>query len=235
MGFIAPFIPYIIQGASAVASWYSGKKAQERAAQRSPEEQAALGGLQGAAGSLTGSGVPAVGQATNYWSRLLGGNRALQSQATAGPRAALGDVYSGAERSLERQGVRGGERTTALADLSRQRAGAISGLVTGVQPQAASQLGAIGTSSAQLGSGIYGNLLGQGYQNRLYARGQGQEAGQGYGSLLFDILTGVAKAKGWGQKTSSLLPSYASGLSGAYTPPSYAPPSDGSWEDVGVG
>jgi hypothetical protein len=124
------------------------------------------------------------------------------SQATAGARAGVTDIYRGAERGLEKSGVRGAQRDTAKAELGRQRASQIAGLTTGVQPFAAQQL--MGIGSEQLGTGapmlgqagdIYTNLLGQGSANRQYARGEGEKAGTGFGGLLFDIMSGTGGGK----------------------------------------
>jgi hypothetical protein len=101
MGFLAPAVPWIIKGGAALAGGLMSKKSQSSAMKRSPEEQTALTGAQGAAGQLQqggqsllaqGQGASAQGlndlsQPANYWSRLLGGNRAQMSQATAAPRA----------------------------------------------------------------------------------------------------------------------------------------------------
>jgi hypothetical protein len=223
MGFLAPALPWIGKGAALIGGWLGGKKAQSSAMQRSPEELAALGGAQGAAGSLgrmgssllqggqqtLGQGTGMLGSAGNYWQTLLGGNRAAMSQATAGPRAALTDQYRGAERGLERSGLRGGVRDLASAELSRDRAGKIAGLTTGVQPFAAqqlagvgSELGSLGTSQAGLGVGaagaggqLWSRLLGEGFDNRRYGRAEGEHASTSIGSLIFDILSGLGGKK----------------------------------------
>lgn len=200
-----PVIPFIPLAASAVGSIFAGKKATQAAMNRSPEEQQALGGAQGAAGNLTktGSSLIQTGQetqapATSYFDTLLRGNRAQMAGATAAPRAAITDVYRGAERGLEHSGVRGPQRDVAAADLNRQRASQISSLVTGVQPAAASALTGIGQTQIGQGApmlgqagGIYSGLLGQGASNRRYAREEGEKTGAGFGGLIFDILKGT--------------------------------------------
>lgn len=212
MGFLAPAMPWIIQGGAALGGALFGKKSTGSAQQRSPEEQAALRGSQSAAGSLasTGSGLTAAGQATvgpaaSYYQTLLRGSRPAMSVATAGPRAAITDVYRGAERGLERSGVQGAQRDVATADLNRQRASQISSLITGVQPAAADALTGIGQTQTAQGLGatgaagsIYGQLLGQGAANRQYARGEGEKSGLGIGGLLFDLISGMTKKGGGG-------------------------------------
>jgi len=222
MGQVVPFIPAI---ASAIGGMFGGKKATSSAMQRSPEETMALGGAQGAGTALAGQGAGLFGtgtgmvqqgqqtlaQPTSYYQKLLGGNRALASQAVAAPRGAISDVYRGAERNLEQGGVRGAQRDVAKGELGRQRAGQISSLITGVQPGAAEALTNIGQAQTGQGAGIAGqgvgatgqagnvfaNLLGQGAQNREYGRQEGQSFGAGFGGLIFDLLRGV-KGKGGG-------------------------------------
>lgn len=225
MGFLAPAIPWIIKGGAALGGALLGKKSQSSAQQRSPEEQVALQGAQQAAGTLsqqgqmlTRAGMPSVGQATNYYQTLLRGNRGAMAQATAGPRAQITDVYRGAERGLERSGVRGAARDVASSELNRERASSIASLTTGVQPMAAAALGGLGTdlvgrgTSALQGVGdIYSNLLGQGANNRAYARAEGEKASKGIGSFLFDILSGTLGNRGGGGgliTTSQTVPNF---------------------------
>ena len=214
MGFLAPALPWIIKGGSLAAGMLAGRKATSSAMARSPEEQAALAGGQGAAGGLATSGanllktgVENVTPATNYYQTLLHGNRALQSQAVAAPRGALTDVYTGAERGLEKSGVRGAQRDVASGELARQKAGQISSLITGVQPGAASALSQIGLEQTGQGGSqlahagsLYGGLLGQGTSNRYYGRQEGEKAGQGIGGFLFDILSGMGGKRGGGAR-----------------------------------
>jgi len=229
MGAIVPFLPTI---GSVIGGIFGGKKATSSAMKRSPEEAMALGGAQGAGTALAGQGKSqfdlgtgmvqqgqqTLAQPTNYYQKLLGGNRALASQAVAAPRGAITDVYRGAERSLEQGGVRGAARDVAKGELGRQRAGQISSLLTGVQPGAAEALTGVGQTQTGQGAGmagqgigatgqagnIFANLLGQGARNREYGRSEGEafmsgrkEGESGFGGLIFDLLKGV-KGKGGG-------------------------------------
>lgn len=230
MGFLSAAMPYIIQGGTTLAGSLLGKKvakgAQNSAMKRSPEEAAALAGAQGSATGLqqggqslvkqgqstVESGLNTLQQPTNYWSKLLGGNRASMAQATAGARGGVTDIYRGAERGLERSGVRGAARDVQKGELNRQRAGQIAGLTTGVQPAAAENLANIGAGTASLGGQISGqggsmmgaggnifqNLLGQGMENRQYGRQEGEKAGGGVGSFLFDLIKGIGGSFGGG-------------------------------------
>lgn len=232
MGFIAPFIAPVAGAIGSLwASHKAGQSAEAGANQLNQQGQAAFTGTQQTATNLTGAGnslisggaqttargLNAAGQGANYYSALLGGNRALQTQATAAPRAALTDVYRGAERGLEHSGVRGAARDVASADLNRDRAGKIAGLVTGVQPGAADALTATGLNMAGVGgqqtgqglgavghagsllSGLYGPSVQQGLAANQRGAQAGKETGGLLGGLLFDIINGTAK-RGSGSK-----------------------------------
>jgi hypothetical protein len=158
--------------------------------------------LLGQGQSLMGAGMPAMKSALNYYQTLLQGNRAAMAQAVAGPTAQLTDMYRGAERNLDRQGVRGGSRDLAVAELGRDRANSLAQLTTGVQPMAAGNLGSLGGSMTSMGAGalssaagIGSNITGQGFQNR-------QNSNQMWGGALSDVggaMFDVWKAKGIGQ------------------------------------
>lgn len=211
---VTPFIPLIAKGAGVLGGIFAGKKAQSAAMQRSPEEQQALSGAQGAAGELatTGQSLTEQGQntqapATSYFDTLLRGNRAQMGVATAAPRAAITDIYRGAGRNLEHSGIRGPQADVAKGDLNRQRASQLSSLVTGVQPGAASALTSIGQTQIQQGGArtagagsIYDTLLGKGFDNRKYARGEGEKAGTAIGGLIHDTIVGFPNKFGGGPK-----------------------------------
>jgi hypothetical protein len=195
---VAPFVPLIAQGVGALVGGRAAKKAQANAMQRTPEEQAALTGATKSASAATDAATTAIGesrpylrQAGQYYSGLLGGNRAAMAQAVAPARAALGDTYRGATRALEQSGVRGAARTVRQGELNRQRASQVAGLTTGVQPAAAAQLGQLGTAGMQSAApllssagNIYGNMPGEGFRNRVYGRGEGERAGAAIGDII---------------------------------------------------
>lgn len=219
MGFLAPAMPWILKGGAALGGMLMSKKSQSNAMKRSPEEQTSLTGAQNAganmqqsgAGMVTSgagnvnAGVDTMQKPTDYFTKLLGGNRAAMAQATAGSKGAITDTYRGAENALNKSGVRGAQRDVAKADLNRDRASKIAGLTTGVQPGAAQQLGALGEARAGVGTNqastganmqanagnIFTNLLGQGADNRAYARSEGADTGKKFGGFLFDMLKGV--------------------------------------------
>lgn len=192
-----PVIPLAVMAGGAIISHYANKSATAAAQKRSPEEATSLAGAQGGAATLTshGSEELATGAATqkpatSYFDTLLHGNRAAQAQAVAAPTAGVQDVYRGAERGLERSGVRGAAKDVASADLNRGKASQIAGLVTGVQPAAAQTLTGIGQTQQAQGAGMVGNanstyegLLGQGQTNRVNAQKAGTSAAASVGAL----------------------------------------------------
>jgi hypothetical protein len=192
-----PVIPLAIMAGGAIISHYANKSAAAAAAKRSPEENTALSGAQTGAAKLGASGAAQLDTgaetqkpATNYYDTLLHGNRAQMGEAVAAPTAKITDVYAGAQRGLDQAGVRGAQKDVASADLVKNQASAISGLVTGVQPAAAGALTSIGQTQQAQGAGMvasgnqtYSNILGQGQQNRQAAQPAGTAAASAVGSL----------------------------------------------------
>lgn len=223
MGAIVPALPWIAKGAGALVGGLMSRKAQKDALKRGPEEQAALSGLTQAAGNLNaagaqlgqvGGGLTQSGQQlqqgpANYYQTLLRGSRGAMANAVAAPTAAITETYRGAERGLERSGVRGAAKDVATADLNRQRASQIAGLTTGVQAGAADRLAEMGgqqvsqgVGALSAGGGLYGQagnlysgMLGEGARNRMYARNEGAQAGQQWGGLVFDLINMIPGKK----------------------------------------
>jgi hypothetical protein len=211
MGWIAVAAPYIASGVGALSGYLSSRKAGKR----SEEEQVALGGAQQAAGGLARTGTNLLGATQgprDYWSTLLRGDRGAMQQATAAPRAAITDVYRGAERGLDRSGIRGAQRDVALGDLIRERASKIAGLTTGVQGEAAQNLFQFGQLGAPLlgqAGSIWAGLLGQGAANRMYADEEKAKAGRASGQYLFDLASGISNAYGGRNKTPGVNSNWA--------------------------
>lgn len=212
-----PVVPLAVMAGGAIISHFANKSAKNAALERTPEENLSLGGAQGGAKALTTGGAEQLNTganterpATNYYSTLLSGNRAAQAQATAAPAARISDIYGGAQRNLEQQGVRGATKDVATANLGRERASSLAGLVTGVQPAAAGALASIGESQQNRGASMtgagtsaYGNLLGQGYQNRIQANKAGTDAASSVGQLVTGASKMVSDWYGGRNKSSS--------------------------------
>jgi len=187
-------MPAIIPAVGLGISAYSAVKNSRAAGKAGRAQEGLLGEQAGAARQsrtlgtgMVQAGMPATQSALSYYAKLLQGNRAAMSQATAGANRQITDVYRGAERGLERQGVRGGERQTALAELNRDRAASIAGLTTGQQGNAAGALADIGGQLTQQGmSGISGAASQFGSGAAAYgqnARYYGQQASQDWAGV----------------------------------------------------
>jgi hypothetical protein len=114
------------------------------------------------------------------------------------------DLYRGAERNLERSGVRGAQRDTLKADLGREQAGRIAGLIGGVRPMAAQSLAGIAGQALGQGhgqAGLYGQLMGQAQQTRAYNDAQSQALWNNIGKLMTGIY-GAYQARGTGAAPS---------------------------------
>ena len=193
-----PAIPIAMVAISAYSAYKNAKNASNQTKMMQAGQTQAFGAgqqNQAAGKSLFNMGMPATQNAINYYSTILRGNRAAMQQATAGSAAQLTDVYRGAQRGLERQGVRGGEAATANAELNRDRANSIAQLTTGQQGGAAAALGQIGgqaTGQAINATGDAGNafngVASQAAQQANYYTGNERSdmagVGQGAGEIL---------------------------------------------------
>lgn len=182
-------------GAAAGSSMYSAKKqadAMRQASTLSPAGTAAQEAIGQQAGKLNTMGDRLLGQGTNdlervaaYWRPLLSGDRAQVSQAIAPDVASVTDVYRGAERSLDRSGVRGAQREQQAGELRRQKAGQIALMPMQQRGRAAEALAGIGGNYFSTGAnaiGEAGRLHGAVYAGERGAATQGQgyalQAGQ---------------------------------------------------------
>jgi hypothetical protein len=194
---VAPFVPLIASGISAGAGLIAGRP-------KGPggDEKAALGEqLAGArqareqGGQLFSFGMPLLQRSSNYYDTILRGNRSAIQAQMAPEIAGINDVYRGAGRSLERSGIRGAGRDVAEAELSRQKAGQLGGMVLAQRPAAAAavgDLGRFGASAGQAGiqgaGGLYGQLTAGMRANREFGAQQSQQYGQAVGGFISDLL-----------------------------------------------
>ncbi|PYQ25564.1 MAG: hypothetical protein DMF56_27170 [Acidobacteria bacterium] len=228
-----PAVPFIVQGGlaagSAIAGHYASKSAAAGAMNRSPEEQAALARQSQAAtqsaqfgNQFSSLALPRVGQALNYYGTLLGGNRAAIRGAVAPETQDINEAYRGADTSLGRTYIQGGQREQALAENARAKAGQISRLIGGVRPMAAQGLSQLGLGAAQagqqqqyIGGLLNQGLLQQGFQNRLLGQQAGANAAGQWGGLFARLSSALGplgqKNAGTGGTTSGkgpAIPSY---------------------------
>jgi hypothetical protein len=216
-------------GSSAIAARQKGKsdKALRESIALGPEERQARAGMLGAGrelgglGSmLYGAGVPYMNRAGSYWQTMLGaGGKKRAEQAVAPMAEGIAETYGGAERQIGAGNLRGAQKETALAETGRAKAGAISGLLRGVQPMAANQLGSLGQfattagiGAKREGAGIFSDVLGRGAGDRrlgfaaeLESGRRGTALGENLGSLLFQMLAqGGGKSGSGGGKYQGL-------------------------------
>lgn len=192
MGFAVPIITGAISGISAIKNARAAGKQNKLMGQAQQEQATSLRQGRTAGQGLLQMGLPATQNALQYYATLLRGSRSAMQLATAGPAAQITDVYRGAQRGLEHQGVRGGERQTALAELNRDRAAAVAGLTTGQQGAAASALGNLGGELTR--QGLYGiEGAATGFGNLATQAGQ---QGQYYEKNQREDLAGVGKSIG---------------------------------------
>lgn len=202
---MAAAIPLISTGIGVVGGMFGKKKAQQGM-------QAPLIGQQQLASQTAALGTPLMGRAASYYDTLLRGSRSDLAMATAPERAAVTDVYRGAERNLERSGVRGANRDVAKAELGREQASRIAGLTTGVRPGAAAALNQIGQFNTGQAGSLYGQILHGQRQDRAYNDEQSKGMWSNIGQLL---VGGYGAYKGWkaGQGTPGSISTNIGGYS----------------------
>ena len=159
MGFLAPLgISMAGSVGSSLLGGALGKASPTPMEQNVLAKDQATQNLQyGTGQNLIGMGTGAVQQPLNYWANILSGNKGLATSALAPDISRIGQGYQQAASTSAALMPRGGPRADVLANMPFQQQRDVSTLFQQARPQAASQLG-------QLGSG----LIGQG-TNALYA------------------------------------------------------------------
>jgi hypothetical protein len=191
-----------IQLASSIKASRDAKKAKQAEA-ASQQQQGQIGGqLQQQGAQLFQQGMPALQNATGYYSTLLQGNRGAMNQAVAGPTAQITSLYRGAERGLDRGMIRGGVRDVARAELGRDKANSLAQLTTGVQPMAAGALGALGGGAVSAGMGgtanagqLFGSLAHSQQNSRQLSAGIDRQNGQDMGASIGTLLGGIQQGR----------------------------------------
>lgn len=190
-----PAVPLIGLGISAYGAYKNAKAQGQAANAQNAALQGQLGGLrraQGASQGVLDTAQPMLQQAGGYYQKLLSGNRAVMNQATAGTNAQITSTYRGAQAGLDRSMIRGGARDTASAELNRDRAAALAGVQTGVQPGAAQAMGQLGMQGTAMGlQGLVGASTGMNS-----AAGQYGQNAMMYGQNARDDMAGVGKSFG---------------------------------------
>lgn len=142
--------------------------------------------FQGQGAGLYGIGNDAWTQAVRYYETLLGRGGRYAAQNAVSPQAQnINDVYRGAKASVGAGFVSGGAKDLANSELERERARSIANLYTGVQPEAANQLGGLGMQGVAAGTQLqglaaqtHGGLLSALTQNRQFGLGLNENSRQ---------------------------------------------------------
>lgn len=164
----------------------------------------------GTAGSVTPQAQGFLNQssstfqpAIDYWSKLASGDPATMAAAAAPTMLATGKQYQAARDSASTSMPQGGYRSTALANLPFQEAAQNNTYLQQLQPQAASNLANIGSSTGALGSGLFGSVLGA-----LSGAGSGA-SGTGASLLNTNLLSnqqGMQQGQALGQGIAAIVP-----------------------------
>jgi len=191
----AAAVPIITAVAPAVIGFLTRPKTpQPSALERQAFEESIATSQENRTGqrNLRRIGLPAIGQAVDFFGNLASGDPARLGAAIAPEQNAIAQSFRGAEQNIRETG-RGGTRDLALAINSRDNAAAQAGVVGPARSNAAAQLANIGVPTATAGVGQpnfaqVGSSLGD-----LRLRGSAlqtsaqQTAGGSLGSFLFDL------------------------------------------------
>ena len=200
MPFLAPLIPMIPSligaGGAIGASLLGGRagRSQEELATRQQEQQNLIQQQQLAMGRR--AWTPAF----DYWNDIMKGGHA--ANLALGPESqAIRGGFDVAQRNIEQNLPRGGERNLSLAQLETEKYGRLGNLPTIARRQAAGSLAqlsgipfGVGSAAGAQASGLAGNLLN-------YGLGQQQNAlsgAIGIGELLYKIANKFGQKGGGG-------------------------------------
>lgn len=139
-------------------------------------------------------GMEALQPVLKYLKGLLGGDQKEMLSAISPETDVIAEQFGQIKRLLSTGSARGGARDAAMSNIPFQQQQQVSNLLSRVRPQAASQLGALGSNIAGLGlqeMGLGSGMTNSAIQALLQRRGQNiGETGQwlNYGSNLLNAL-----------------------------------------------
>ena len=197
MAFLAPLLPTILGIGGAAATAVIGGRAgrsQRDLATRQQEQQNLIQQQQLAMGRR--AWTPAF----DYWSDIMKGGHA--ANLALGPEAgAIRGGFDVAQRSIEENLPRGGERNLSLAQLETEKYGRLANLPTIARRQAAGSLAqlsgipfGVGSAAGGQATGLAGNLLNYGLSQQQQALG----GATGIGELLYKIANKFGQKGGGG-------------------------------------
>jgi hypothetical protein len=98
-----------------------------------------------------GKGQVDVGKSTDYWSKLLGGDKKEISSAIEPERSTMGKAFEAGRKSIAEFGPRGGGTSAAVAESRFQEAGELGKMVSAKREGAAEKLAEAGMAESKLG------------------------------------------------------------------------------------
>ena len=97
------------------------------------------------------AGQTNVGKSTDYWSKLLSGDKKELASAIEPERSTIGKAFDAGRKSISEFGGRGGGTSAAVAESKFQEAGEIGKLVSGKKEAAAGELAKTGLAQSEIG------------------------------------------------------------------------------------
>ena len=140
---------------------------------------------------LNTGGTSNVGSATDYWGKILSGNRAAMMEGLAPEVKSIQGQYANVAKANTMLAPRGGGRAAVAAEAPYSMASAIQQLLQSVRPQAAdamSQIGLqqLGLSQQQLAAILQGAFTMRGQD--LVERGQNMGLGSSLGEAISKLI-----------------------------------------------
>lgn len=159
---VLPFVPAIIGGVgSLVGSKLGGPSSQQKKAMSSADllnqqlaanagEEAKLGG------QWAGMATPALQSSLDYWQKLLSGDRTAMSSALGPEIQQYSQGQQNALTNLSQFAPRSGARATMIGEMPFQQAQTVGNMFASLRPQAAQQVGALGSTLGSMATSAYG-------------------------------------------------------------------------------
>lgn len=182
----AAAIPLISSGVGLLGNLFGGGNGGAQ-----PGLAPAISGLTNNANFFSRTGAPLLSSAASYYQKLLGTSRAGLQTAIAPVTNQIADTYRGANAQLDYSGVRGPQKDVAVANLARDKAGAIAGVPFQAKTAAVNSAAGLGTSLGQMSTSALSPLLGEGQRAFEFNTGQGNLSGEALGGMFAQLLKGL--------------------------------------------
>jgi hypothetical protein len=93
-----------------------------------------------------------LGKSTDYWSKLIGGDKKELASAIEPERSTMGKAFEAGRKSIAEFGPRGGGTSAAIAESKFQEAGELGKMVSAKKTDAAGKMAEVGMSESKLGA-----------------------------------------------------------------------------------